>query len=204
MAEGIGEDNMVDASEEVWFTKDGDNGTICRDSLLKDQATLIRAPQTGEWSLVKKDGFERVDGRDNFDPARACNKAGGGNAKGNWQKKGGRTWAMFEFAGLVDRHTFRGVEQPVMISKPVLRFVEKFNAEISKDLPLESFFDMRDWCIARKLIGQQSSLPEDEAASGQSGAGVNARWIGSLAGVFMCACVCICAHVCACVRVVFM
>eukprot|EP00802_Teleaulax_amphioxeia_P001003 Tamp_01004.p1 GENE.Tamp_01004~~Tamp_01004.p1 ORF type:complete len:1284 (+),score=217.63 Tamp_01004:1257-5108(+) len=216
MAEGIGEDNMVDASEEVWFTKDGDNGTICRDSLLKDQATLIRAPQPGEWSLVKKDGFERGDGRDNFDPARACNKAGGGNAKGNWQKKGDRTWAMFEFAGLVDRHTFGGVEQTVMISKPVLRFVEKFNAEISKDLPLESFSDMRDWCIARKLIGQQSSLPEDEAASGQSGAGVNARsigprpakrngdWFGSLAGVFMCACVCICAHVCACVRVVFM
>ena len=48
-AEGIGEDNMVDASEEVWFTKDGDNGTICRDYLLKDQATLIRPPQKAKY-----------------------------------------------------------------------------------------------------------------------------------------------------------
>jgi hypothetical protein len=192
----VGSNSRTGSSENVVFTITGDEGTICRDLLLKDQGKLMQDPRNaGEWMLVKQDGYERRGGeRAIFEVARACNKA----AKGNWQKKGNLTWAMFEFAGEVDRNKFGGQEQPVMISRPVLNFVEKFNAEIRAQRPLASYSDVENFCKRREIIRPKSLDTDEDMSAPFQGESVCVRERGRVS-VRVCArrvCVCMPLHNC--------
>ena len=150
--------NINDSSENMFFTRSGEDDTIDRNDLLEEHARPHGSRGSTQFRLKRAKGFSR------FEPARAMNSAIG-NTRSWWQKKG-NSWPIFLPSDFRNTGVFQNAAQNaaerLVLNPAIIEFAKRFASQIASQMPIETFLEIEAFCIEHGLIQDQAaSVPDD-------------------------------------------